>query len=75
MAESRYLNPTELVTKYPDVEAKFNWSKREVGMFVRCKLVDGYFDRRRRTSLIKESSFVDLIKHANSLIDGQKFII
>ncbi|MEM9388861.1 MAG: hypothetical protein AAGA02_00220 [Bacteroidota bacterium] len=72
MSKVKYLSPTELILKYPDVAAKFNWSPRELGLFLKCKLLDGYYDRRKRTALIKEHSFVQLVRFVNDVIDNQK---
>ena len=74
MKEMNYLSPTELVEKYPEVAAKFNWSPRELGLFLRCKLLDGYYDRRKRSALIKEPSFVELVSFVNQAIDNQKIV-
>lgn len=75
MLEMTYLSPEELIRKYPDVTNKFNWSSREIGLFLRCKLLDGYYDRTKRTALIKEPSFIKLIRFTNGAIDDQKFDI
>ena len=72
MSKVKYLSPTELIVKYPEVTAKFNWSSRELGLFLKCKPLDGYYDRRKRTALIKEPSFVQLVRFVNQVIDGQK---
>ena len=70
-----YIMPTELIEKYPEVSSKFNWSIREIGLFLKCKLLDGYYDRRKRTALIKESSFIHLVRFTNQTIDSQKIEI
>ena len=72
MPNTHYLSPTELIEKYPEVAANFNWSPRELGLFLKCKLLDGYYDRRKRTALIKEPSFVQLVRFVIQVIDGQK---
>ena len=72
MLEKKYFSPEELITKYPNVTDKFNWTSRELGLFLRCKLLDGYYDRTKRTALIKEPSFIKLIKYTNGAIDDQK---
>ena len=72
MSKAAYLSPSELMEKYPEVANHFNWSSREIGLFLKCKLLDGYYDRRKRTALIKESSFINLIRFVNGVIDNQK---
>lgn len=67
-----YLSPTELIEKYPEVANKFNWSPRELGLFLRCKLLDGYYDRRKRSALIKEPFFIQLVSFVNQSIENQK---
>ena len=75
MHKKKYLNPEELIEKYPDVIDKFHWSSRELGLFLKCKLLDGYFDRTRRVAQIKEKSFIELIIYTNSCIDNQKVLL
>ena len=72
MTEINYLSPSELIEKYPEVATKFNWSARELGLFLKCKLLDGYYDRRKRCAMIKENSFLQLVHFVNGLIDSQK---
>ena len=72
MSTINYMSPAELIQKYPDVAAKFNWSPREFGLFLKCKLLDGYYDRRKRTALIKECSFIQLVRFVNDVIENQK---
>ncbi len=72
MLEKKYWSPEELIRKYPAVTDKFNWSSRELGLFLRCKLLDGYYDRTKRTALIKEPSFIKLIRYTNGTIEDQK---
>ncbi|PTB98017.1 hypothetical protein C9994_00220 [Marivirga lumbricoides] len=72
MKDLNYLSPSELIEKYPEVATKFNWSARELGLFLKCKLLDGYYDRRKRSALIKEHSFLELVHFVNSVIDSQK---
>lgn len=72
MSKMIYLSPTQLIEKYPEVASKFNWTPRELGLFLKCKLLDGYYDRRKRSALIKEPSFVQLVRFVNDAIDNQK---
>lgn len=70
--KNHYFTPAELIEKYPDVMEKFHWSPRELGLFLKCKILVGYYDRRKRSALIKESSLIELVQYANQVIEGQK---
>lgn len=72
---SAYLNPEEIMQKYPDLEAKLNWSKSDLGLFLRHKLVSGYYNRNKKKSLIEESSLLKLIAFANQNLEAQKVLI
>lgn len=70
-----YLTPQEIIEKYPDLAMKFNWGTSEIGTILKCKILDGYYDRGRRMSLIKESSLIKLIRFVNDSIEAQKIML
>lgn len=67
-----YLTPKEVVEKYPDLILKFNWTAADLGHILKCRIIDGYYDRGKRNSMIKESSLKRLIKFLNENLDSQK---
>jgi hypothetical protein len=73
--QNQYLTPAELIEKYPAVMEKFHWSPRELGLFLKCKILEGHYDRRKRSALIKESSLLQLVKYANQVIEEQKITL
>ena len=64
--------PEEILAKYPELQAKLNWRKQDIGIFLRCKLVRGYYDSKRRVTVIDERSLVELMEFANDNLDKQK---
>ncbi len=64
--------PDEILAKYPELQSKLNWRKQDIGIFLRCKLVRGYYDSKRRMTLIDEKSLVELMVFANGNLDKQK---
>ena len=67
-----YLTPKEIIEKYPDLTFKFNWTPADLGQILKCKIIEGYYDRGRRNSMIKESSLKRLIEFLNTNLDSQK---
>ena len=70
-----YLTPSEVIEKYPELERKFGWSSKELGVFLKNKLLQGYYNHSSRRSMIKEDSLRKLIRFANEQIDNQKVTI
>jgi hypothetical protein len=70
--EEMFLTPMEILEKYPDLRLKFNFTTSDLGVILKCKVVDGYYDRTKRNSMIKESSVMRLIDFLNSSLDSQK---
>ena len=62
LREEVYLTPKEVIAKYHDLTLKYNWTVNDLGDILKCKLIDGYYDRGKRHSMIKESSLMRLIK-------------
>ncbi len=67
-----YLTPKEIFSKYPELKTKLNWSKSDLGHLVRSKLLIGYYNRNRRSSMIEEGSLQELIQFINSSLETQK---
>ena len=67
-----YLTPKEIIEKYPDLILKFNWTVTDLGNILKCRIIDGYYDRGKRNSMIKESSLKRLIEYLNNNLDSQK---
>lgn len=70
-----YLTPKEIFAKYPDLKSKFNWTQSDIGLFMRNKLLSGYYSRNKRTSMIEEISLLNLIKYVNGLLEEQILIL
>jgi hypothetical protein len=66
-----YLTPTQVIEKYPELEG-FGWSAKEIGMFLKSRLLDGYYNHSLRKSMIEEDSIGKLVDFANDLIETQK---
>ena len=69
---SLYLNPEEIMQKYPELETKLGWSKSDLGVFLRNKVLHGYYSRNKKKSLIDEQSLLELISFINKNLEAQK---
>lgn len=69
---SAYLTPQELIEKYPDLRNKLQWSPDFISMFLRCKLVNGYYNRNKRVCFIEEASLIRVIGFINSGFEENK---
>lgn len=67
-----HLTPQEILEKYPELGAKFNWTESDLGTILKCRILDGYYDRSKRNSMIKESSLKRLIEYTNTVLESQK---
>lgn len=70
-----YLTPKEVFAKYPDLKIKFNWTESDIGVFMRNKLLSGYYSRNKRASMIEENSLLNLIKYVNGVLEEQILIV
>ena len=69
-----HLTPTELFEKYPELKIRFNWTKRNLSFFMRCKLLIGYYNRNKHTTMIEESSLLDLIDFVKESLNEELLI-
>lgn len=67
-----YLTPSQIIEKYPELEQKFGWTAKDMGLFLKNKLLQGHYNHSSRKSMIKEDSIIRLIAFANEQIDKQK---
>lgn len=67
-----YLTPNEILEKYPILNLKYNWGTLDLGTMLKCKILDGNYDRSKRVGVIKESSLLKLIEYINDSIEDQK---
>jgi hypothetical protein len=72
---NNFLTPTQIFEKYPELKFKLNWTNSDLGFFMRCKLLVGYYSRNKRVSMIDESSLLRLVHHVNATFDNQKLSI
>ncbi|MDO9186237.1 MAG: hypothetical protein Q7W13_09520 [Bacteroidia bacterium] len=70
--EKMYLTPNEILEKYPILNLKYNWGTLDLGTMLKCKILDGHYDRSKRVGVIKESSLLKLIEYINDSIEDQK---
>lgn len=70
--EGNYLTPNEILEKYPILNLKYNLGTLDLGTMLKCKILDGYYDRSERVGVIKESSLLKLVKYINDSIEDQK---
>lgn len=70
-----YLTPSQVIEKYPELEQKFGWSAKDLGVFLKNKLLQGHYNHSSRKSMIREDSLRKLIRFANDQIDNQKVVI
>lgn len=66
------ITPKEALDKFPDLQSKLNCKTQDIGVFLRCRLLRGYYDGKKRVAMIEEQSLMDLIKFANDSLDKQK---
>ena len=66
-----YLTPKEIFEKYPELNAKFNWNNSDLGVFMKSKLVTGYYSRNKRVTMIEENSLLRLIRYVNTTLQEQ----
>ena len=71
---ANYLTPAEIIKKYPQL-LKLNWNDRALGIFLKAKLLLGYYDTNFRAAMIDEESVKALVCFANQVIDSQKLTI
>jgi len=75
MYRNSSLSPSEIIEKYPVLETKLNIGASEIGLFLKCKLLSGFYDRTRRVAMIEEQSVIDLVQYINQKIEEQKIIL
>ena len=64
---NKYLSTDELLKKYPEITNRFSWTKKNLGFFMRNKILTGYYIRNKRTTMILESSLLELIQFMKPL--------
>jgi hypothetical protein len=67
-----YLTPTQVIEKYPELEITFGWSAKEIGMFLKSRLLHGYYSSSLRKAMIKEDSLEELVEFANNQAEKMK---
>jgi hypothetical protein len=64
---NKYLSTTDLLKKYPEIIFRFNWTKKHLGFFMRNKILTGFYIRNKRTTMILESSLLELMQFMKPL--------
>ena len=72
---NNFLNPDEIMYKYPELEQKLGWSKSDLGVMLRGKVLGGYYSRNKKRSLIDEQSLLRLISFINKNLEEQKVML
>ena len=75
MYKNNYLSPSDIIEKFPVLENKLNIGASEIGLFLKCKLLIGFYDRTKRVAMIDEQSVIELVQYINKKIDEQKIIL
>jgi hypothetical protein len=70
-----YLTPSQVIEKYPELEQKFGWTAKDVGLLLKNKLLQGHYNHSLRKSMITEDSLRRLIRFANEQIEKQMVTI
>lgn len=70
--KTEFLTPTEVIEKYPEVAQQFGWTPKDIGSFLKNRLLQGHYSTSLKRSMIKEESFKRLIAYANEQIENQK---
>ena len=58
--------------QHPNLETKFGWTAKHLGIFLKCKLLTGYYHTYLRVSMIELNSLYKLIEFTNAQLDTQK---
>jgi hypothetical protein len=66
-----HLTTTEVFKKYPDLKTSFNWTHRKLSFFLRSKLLIGSYNRKKRITMIKEKSLLELIEFTKATVKDQ----
>lgn len=67
-----YLTPAQVIEKYPELQSSFGWTAKEVGIFLKNKLLRGYYNHTLKKSMIDEASIADLVDYVNGQVELQK---
>lgn len=68
----KYVSTTELLKKYPELTLRFQWTKKNLGFFMRNKILTGYYIRNKRTTMILEGSLLELMEFMKPLPKEEK---
>ena len=66
-----HLTATEVFKKYPDLKTNFNWTPRKLSFFLQRKLLIGHYNPKKRVTMIKEKSLIDLVEFIKATIKEQ----
>ena len=67
-----YLTPAQVIEKYPELENSFGWTAKEIGIFLKNKLLHGYYNHTLKKSMIDETSIEELVEYVNGQVERQK---
>lgn len=60
-----YLTPKEIFSKHPELKNKHQLSERTLSFLLRNKLLNGYYNRNKRVTLICETSLIQFMNYLN----------
>lgn len=66
-----YLTPSQVMQRYPELEQKFGWVAKDLGLFLKNKLLQGHYNHSLRKSMIREDSLKRLVRFANEQLENQ----
>lgn len=67
-----YLTPAQVIEKYPELNSAYGWTAKEIGIFLKNKLLRGYYSNTIKKSMIDEASIADLVDYVNGQVEQQK---
>ena len=73
--KKQFLSIKEIFIKYPELRTNFYWTKSDIGLLMKSKLLSGYYSRNKRSSMIEENSLIRLIQYVNRSLDEQLVIL
>jgi hypothetical protein len=72
---NKYLSSTELIKKYPALTNRLYWTKHTLRFLMSNKILTGYYIRNTRTTMILQSSIVELMRFMKQQPKEQEEII
>ena len=69
---NKLMTPSEILEVIPELESKFGWTNKHLGIFFKSKLLFGHYDTGNRVAMINIKSVNQLVEFTNDMLDNQK---